>query len=50
MNWQSLAYLSFGTALVVLFLWIIVHFYRPKRKGHVEEPKYKMLDDDQDQL
>ncbi|NOY65743.1 MAG: hypothetical protein GXO97_10190 [Nitrospirae bacterium] len=26
----------------------MIHFYRPGRKEHVEEPKYKMLDDNDD--
>ncbi|NOX20176.1 MAG: cbb3-type cytochrome c oxidase subunit 3 [Nitrospirae bacterium] len=46
MDWNAWSYLIFGTTLVVTFLWIIVHFYRPKRKNKVEEPKYKMLDDE----
>lgn len=48
MNWLAFASLSFGAALVVLFIWIMIHFYRPGRKEHVEEPKYKMLDDNDD--
>lgn len=47
-GWQAWAYLIFGTTLVVLFTWIIVHFYRPRRKDRVEEPKYRMLEDDEE--
>jgi len=44
---RALAYILFGTALVVLFVIIIVHYYSKKRRDHVEEAKYKMLDDDE---
>ena len=46
MSVSSLAYLLFGSALVILFLVIIVHYYSRKRHGKVEEAKYRMLDDD----
>ena len=42
-----MAYFLFGVALVVLFGIIIVHYYSRKRRDHVEEAKYKMLDDDE---
>ncbi len=47
MNVQTLAYLVFGVALVVLFIVIIVHYYSRKRHTKVEEAKYRMLDDDE---
>ena len=47
MEKQALAYVLFGLALVVLFGIIIVHYYSKKRREHVEEAKYKMLDDDE---
>jgi cbb3-type cytochrome oxidase subunit 3 len=46
MEWVDWAYFLFGAALVVIFACIIAYYYRPKRKGHVEEPKFRMLDDD----
>jgi cbb3-type cytochrome oxidase subunit 3 len=46
MNTQSIAYLVFGVALVVLFVFITVHYYSKKRHEKGEEAKYKMLDDD----
>ncbi len=46
MKTQTIAYLIFGLALVVLFLVIIVHYYSKKRHAKVEEAKYRMLDDD----
>ncbi|MDA8098884.1 MAG: cbb3-type cytochrome c oxidase subunit 3 [Nitrospiraceae bacterium] len=47
MNTQTFAYLIFGLALVILFIVIVVHYYSRKRKKHVEEAKYRMLDDDE---
>lgn len=48
MKSDLLAYLIFGTSLVVLFVWIIFYYYSGKRKQHVESPKYKILEDDED--
>lgn len=47
METQALAYFLFGLSLVVLFVAIIVHYYSRKRHEHVEQAKYKMLDDDE---
>ncbi len=47
MDWHGWAYLIFGATLVITFIWIILHYYRPKRKKKVEEPKYRMLEDDE---
>ncbi len=41
------AYVVFGATLVVLFIVIIAHYYSRKRRGKVEEAKYRMLDDDE---
>jgi len=41
-----LAYLIFGIGLVVLFIWILIYYYSKKRHDHIEEAKYKMLEDD----
>jgi hypothetical protein len=46
MNEHVIAYLVFGLCLVVLFGVIIKFYYAKKRKGKVEDAKYKMLDDD----
>ncbi|MFC1657570.1 CcoQ/FixQ family Cbb3-type cytochrome c oxidase assembly chaperone [Candidatus Moduliflexota bacterium] len=43
---QSLAYLLFSLALSVLFLVIIIYYYSRKRHRRVEEPKYRMLEED----
>lgn len=42
-----IAYLVFGSSLVILFGIIIGFYYSKKRKHKVEEAKYKMLDDDE---
>jgi len=47
MRSQTLAYLVFGLTLVILFIVIIVHYYSRKRRGKVEEAKYRMLDDEE---
>jgi cbb3-type cytochrome oxidase subunit 3 len=47
MEKQVWAYFLFGLVLVVLFVFIIVHYYSRKRHEKVEDAKYKMLDDDE---
>ncbi len=44
---QGIAYVVFGFTLVVLFGVIIAFYYSRKRQRKVEDPKYKMLDDDE---
>jgi cbb3-type cytochrome oxidase subunit 3 len=46
MEKQVWAYILFGLTLVVLFVYIIVHYYSGKRRNKVEKVKYTMLDDD----
>ena len=43
---MPMAYFLFGLALVVLFAAIIAFYYSRKRHDRVEDPKYRMLDDD----
>lgn len=40
------AYLVFGIILVITFAGIILYYYSRNRKTKVEEPKFRMLDDD----
>ena len=47
MNAQSIAYFVFGVTLVILFGIIIAFYYSRKRHEKVEDPKYKMLEDDE---
>jgi len=41
-------YYLYGTLLSVVFVAIIIYFYTPHRKDEVEDPKYTMLRDDDD--
>jgi cbb3-type cytochrome oxidase subunit 3 len=47
MSVQGIAYAIFGLTLVVLFGIIIFFYYSKKRHKKVEDPKYKMLEDDE---
>ena len=40
-------YLAFGLLLSAALVWVMVHYFSRKRKAHVEEAKYKMMDDDE---
>ncbi len=40
-------YLAFGLLLCAAMVGVIVHYFSRKRKAHVEEAKYKMMDDDE---
>jgi hypothetical protein len=42
----DLFYLGSGLLLSAAMVWVIVHYYSRKRKKGIEEPKYRMLDDD----
>lgn len=46
MNGQSIAFFLFGFSLVVILIAIIIFYYSKKRQAKVEEPKYKMFDDE----
>lgn len=39
-------YLIFGLSLVIALAVTIVYYYSKKRHKKVEEPKYRMLDED----
>lgn len=47
MKVQEIAFFVFGFTLVAAFAVIIVHYYSKKRHKKVEEPKYKMLEDEE---
>lgn len=47
MNFAAWAYIFFTFSLVVVFVFIIFHYYNPRRKKDVEAPKHRMLDDDE---
>jgi cbb3-type cytochrome oxidase subunit 3 len=46
MDTHAIGYFLFGLALVVLFAVIIFYYYSKKRHKKVEDPKYKMFDDE----
>jgi len=46
MDFSMWGYLGFTIALGVVFAGIIIYNYMPSRKKNVEEPKYRMLQDD----
>ncbi|MBI5634932.1 MAG: CcoQ/FixQ family Cbb3-type cytochrome c oxidase assembly chaperone [Nitrospirae bacterium] len=46
MTAQGIAYFIFGLTLVILFGIIIAFYYSKKRHKKVEDPKYKMFEDD----
>jgi positive regulator of sigma E activity len=46
MDWASLAYLAVTIGLFAVFAVIVVRTYSRKGKKRMEEPKHRMLDDD----
>ncbi len=46
MTWKAWLYFSFTALLTLVLAGIAVYYFRAKRKKRVEEPKYRMLDDD----
>ncbi|NTW83176.1 MAG: cbb3-type cytochrome c oxidase subunit 3 [Chlorobiaceae bacterium] len=47
MNFSALAYVFFTVLLALVMLGIILYYYNPARKKKVEEPKHRMLDEDE---
>ena len=46
MGLKAWLYFGFTVLLAIVLTGIMVYYYRSKRKDRVEEPKYRMLDDD----
>jgi cbb3-type cytochrome oxidase subunit 3 len=46
MDWASLVYLAVTIGLFVIFALIVIRTYSRKGKKRMEEPKHRMLDDD----
>lgn len=46
MDWASLAYLTVTIGLFAVFALIVIRTYSRQGKKRMEEPKYRMLDDD----
>jgi cbb3-type cytochrome oxidase subunit 3 len=47
MNFQSIAYTVFTFVLAAVMAGIIAYYYNPARRKEVEEPKHRMLRDDE---
>ena len=47
MTLRALLYLIFTALLAAVFAGIVAYYYGRRRRERVEEPKYKMLDDDE---
>ena len=47
MSFAGWAYLVFTVLLTIISGGIIAYYYNPKRKQKIEEPKHRMLDDEE---
>lgn len=47
MNIQTVAYSLFTLVLAAIFAGIVFYYYNPRRKKEVEDPKYRMLSEDE---
>jgi len=46
MEWKSWLFVCFTALLAFVLAFIMVYFFRNKRKDRVEAPKYRMMEDD----
>ena len=46
MQWSGWIYFGMTVLLFIAFIVAVVYYYSPKIKTRVEEPKFRMLDDD----
>ncbi|OGW22472.1 MAG: hypothetical protein A2X55_00840 [Nitrospirae bacterium GWB2_47_37] len=49
MQWSGWINFGITAVLFIVFIIIVVHYYKPRKKSeleHFENPKYKMLNDD----
>ena len=46
MQWSGWIYFGGTVALFIAFIVAVIYYFSPKRKAKVEDPKYRMLDDD----
>jgi cbb3-type cytochrome oxidase subunit 3 len=46
MQWSGWIYFGGTVALFIAFVVAVVYYFSPKRKSKVEEPKFRMLQDD----
>jgi cbb3-type cytochrome oxidase subunit 3 len=45
-NISGWIYFAITTLLFIVFVGIVIYYFSPRRKQKVEDPKYKMLDDE----
>ncbi len=48
MQWSGWIYFGFTVAMFVAFIVAVRYCYNPKRKTKIEEPKFRMLDDEEE--
>jgi len=46
MQWSGWIYFGMTVVLFIAFIVAVVYYYSPKIKNEVEEPKFRMMDDD----
>lgn len=46
MSFNAWLYFGFTAILTIVLAGIMVYYFRNRRKERIEEPKYRMLDDD----
>ncbi len=49
MGWKAWLYLGFTALLAVVLAGIMIYYFRERRKERVELPKYRMLDDEDEE-
>jgi cbb3-type cytochrome oxidase subunit 3 len=49
MSFSAWGYFLFGLTLTILFIFIIKHYYTKSRKDEIEEAKFRMLKDDDEE-
>lgn len=47
MNFSQIAYVAFTIVLALVMAGIMIYYFNPKRKTKVEEPKYRMLEENE---
>ncbi len=46
MAWKVWLYFGFTILLAGVFVGVVIYYFRASRKASVEEPKYRMLNED----
>jgi len=48
MVWSGCIYFGFTIALFIAFVVVVIYYYNPKKKEKIENPKYRVFDEDDD--